>query len=338
MELQKPKVSIISGYYNREDYVQESIQSLLDQTFTDFEIIIFDDCSTDSTRQKLRRLAATDSRIVLILHEQNQGFVNGIIDAVAIAKGDYIAIHGSGDFSLPERIEKQVEVLDQSGSIGLVGCYVENIELNMGFERVTLWKHDVTGKCIDLLNKQNLFTHGEVMFKRALYNQAGGYRSFFKFTQDYDLWTRMAIHSEFFTIPEVLYRRYLRRDGASVVPEKRLLQSLLAVIVRQNIRFIKKGKPDLVDEYGNQAIDYITEIPKKSAELLTNRTLEVLIEKGKKSVLARRVIFLFSKQRDYLFLGVLLRTLVLLPQSFIERLAKNSVFKYILSVTIYKLP
>lgn len=334
----KPRVSIISGYYNREDYVLESIGSLLDQTFTDFEIIIFDDCSTDSTAQKLQELASVDDRIVLIIHTENRGFVRGIIDAVAIAKGDYIAIHGSGDFSLPERIEEQVKVLDQSPSIRLVGCYVENVNFVGNHETVTVWKHDVKGECIDQLAKNNLFTHGEVMFERTLYDEAGGYREYFKFTQDYDLWSRMALHGHFYTIPKVLYRRYLRSDGASVVPEKRLLQSMLSVIVRENIRFIKIGAPDLIDRYGDRAIDYISEIPKQSVELLTNRLLEVLIDQKQKSTLAKRVISLLTRQQQNKVLGRMLKVLLLLPGGILKKTRENSAFKYLLTVIIYKLP
>ena len=104
----QPLVSIITVYYNREQYIKESIQSLLEQTYKNTEIIIVDDGSNDETLNILNKF--TDNRIRIISHG-NMGFVKSIKKAIDISKGKYIAIHGSVDISHANRIERQVDFL-----------------------------------------------------------------------------------------------------------------------------------------------------------------------------------------------------------------------------------
>ena len=137
----EPLVSVISAYYNREDHVEESIQSLLDQTYENLEIITHvDDGSTDNTLERLRRF--DDPRLKIVTHE-NCGLVLSFIKAIEMSSGEYIAIHGSGDLSLPRRIEKQAALLQEKEKVGVVGCYVNNIDTVTGHEMVR--EIDVSG-------------------------------------------------------------------------------------------------------------------------------------------------------------------------------------------------
>lgn len=243
-------VSIITSYYNREDYVTESIQSLLDQNYDEFEIIAIDDDSSDNTYKKL--LEFNDDRLKVITH-QNMGIVKSFIKAIALSKYKYIAIHGSGDISYPDRIRKQAEYLDKHKNIGLVSCNVENYSMKDHTSRILKYNIDSTNEMTNKLLKKNYFTQGEVMFRKDVYEKAGGYRPFFKYAQDKDLWLRMSLHTNFSKVDEVLYRRYLLEDGVSSVPKKRFLQAIYSSFATDCLIERMSTGSDFIDKYGNLA-------------------------------------------------------------------------------------
>ena len=253
---ENPLVSIICGYYNREQVVLESVLSLMNQSYRNIEIIIFDDCSTDKTYDRLMEVSAEDWRVKIIRHTKNKGFVRGIIEAIEYSSGEYIAIHGSGDLSFPDRIKRQAEVLMKRPEVGVVGCYLENVNISKEVAEVKIVQKELDGDAKELLLVENPFTHGEVMYRRDLYEKVGGYRELFTFTQDFDLWCRLSHHCDFYIVKEILYKRYLLPDGASVKLEKKLLQQMLREFGIQNHELRLKENRDLIDRYGFQSLFY----------------------------------------------------------------------------------
>jgi glycosyltransferase involved in cell wall biosynthesis len=239
-------VSIITAYYNRENNVTESIQSLLDQTYENLEIIVIDDGSTDNTAKKLHEF--NDPRLKVIVQD-NMGLVKSFRKAVSLANGEIIAVHGSGDISHPQRIEKQLKVIQENPEVGVVGCYVYDKNLVNGdyLERKPVIPK---GNLTDGFLEYNYFTHGEVMYTKKVYEEVGGYREFFKFAQDRDLWLRLSLVTKFSVVPEFLYTRFTLPDGVSASIEKRIIQKSLAELSRQCIKYRREGKKDLVDNYG----------------------------------------------------------------------------------------
>lgn len=218
-----PFVSIISGYFNRAELLDRTIQSILSQTYTHFEFLIFDDYSQDNTKELLLKYKElNDPRLKIIIHEKNHGFVEGLINAIKMSKGEYIAIQSSGDISLPERILKQVKILNENPEVTVVGCHYMNIVETQGLSRIR--KPSADNLDFDLLLRGNIFSHGEVMFRRSAYDLTGGYRSEFKFCQDYDLWLRMIKIGPFRVVPEILFERYIQFDGVSYDPKKAINQ------------------------------------------------------------------------------------------------------------------
>ena len=112
--MNKPLVSVIIPCYNAEKYVEEAIRSIMTQTYSNLEIIVTDDCSSDNTLMILETLAAEDSRIKVIKNEKNLKIVKSLNNMIEVAQGKYIARMDADDISLPERIEKQVSFLDSS--------------------------------------------------------------------------------------------------------------------------------------------------------------------------------------------------------------------------------
>jgi len=228
-----PKVSVITGFYNRGPLLERTIESILNQTFRDFELIVFDDASTDDSASILRSLAEKydDPRFTYDVHPENLGFVQGLSNAIARSTGGYIAIQGSGDASLPRRLELQADLLDQRPEVGVVGGWYFNVQEGLGTQR--LRQPNANDMTYDDFLKANVFSHGEVMIRRSTYEAAGGYRTEFVNAQDYDLWLRVAKIARFATVPEPIYERYVQFDGVSYVPRKIVTQSCYSVSARR---------------------------------------------------------------------------------------------------------
>lgn len=229
----KPSVSVVVGYYNRRDVLEQTLDSILDQSFADLELIVFDDASVDGTARALQdyKERRRDPRLRVITHEKNRGFVWGMINAIKQSSGEYIAIQGSGDISLPNRIERQVELLRRRTEVVAVGCWYTNLNQSTGSYE-TVHPNADTATFEDLLER-NFFTHGEVMYRRNAYERAGGYRPEFTFVQDLDLWIRMRKLGNFATVPEVLYERTIRGDGVTSNLDKFAHQVRFPVLARK---------------------------------------------------------------------------------------------------------
>ena len=249
----RPLVSVISCFYNRADSARQSVESLLAQTYRNLEILLVDDGSRDNTLERLS--SYKDPRIKLIAHS-NKGFVRALCNAIANSSGDLIAIHGSGDISFPTRIEQQANLLINNPDIGVVGCYVRNF--NIIRRKWDIFRPSVDGDQLATLVRRNCFTHGEVMFRRRCYEQVGGYREFFQFAQDRDLWLRMAPITRFAIIPEVLYQREPDKGSVTKNPQKSRKQVYLSefAVYCANIR--KESGYDPLDVDGYEAFQSIT--------------------------------------------------------------------------------
>ena len=116
-------VSILMPVYNAEPYLSEAIQSMLNQTYTDFELIILDDCSTDRSADVVQTFS--DTRIVYHRNDVNYGLANNLNTGIKLAKGKYIARMDGDDISLPERIERQMQFLSIHPEVDLVGCWLK---------------------------------------------------------------------------------------------------------------------------------------------------------------------------------------------------------------------
>jgi len=230
------KVSIITGYYNRADALELTLESLRRQTYHDIEIVVFDDASSDNTQAVLDTLLERwkDDRFTIRRHQKNIGFVQGLIDAISATDSEYIAIQGSGDVSHETRIEKQVARLEQDPKIGMVGGQFTEVQENSSETRRVAMFPDANGISINDLIKRNIyFSHGDVMYRRISYESAGGYRSAFKYSQDYDLWLRIMRNDGVGTVCENLYDRYVRFDGVSYSPPKIIEQECYSILARR---------------------------------------------------------------------------------------------------------
>jgi glycosyltransferase involved in cell wall biosynthesis len=217
-----PKITVVMGACNDADKLSGSIDSVLSQTFGDFEFIIVNDGSTEiASRRILDSYLARDSRL-RVFHKENEGLTRALIDGCDAARGDYIARIDVGDVMLPERLELQGMVLDRHADVGFVSCWTDFCAPEWEF----LWTskgESEGGKPVDMVKKyheheayEDITHHGSVMFRKSTYEEAGGYRRQFYYGQDWDLWYRMAEKSKFYLIPRVLYRVRIFPTGISM--------------------------------------------------------------------------------------------------------------------------
>lgn len=196
----RPMVSVIMPIYNGQDYLRVAIDSVLAQTFSNFELIIVNDGSTDSTRSIVE--SYTDPRIRLF-NQENKGLVPTLNRALSLAQGTYIARHDCDDISDHTRFEKQVEYLDQHSSAVLLGTgytLLDDNESKIG--RFIPFLDDTTIRQDFLL--RNPFGHGTIMLRKTATAEAGVYAPL-SYTEDYEYWWRLAGAGEVHNLPESLY-------------------------------------------------------------------------------------------------------------------------------------
>lgn len=194
------KVSVLMPVYRtKEEYLRVAIESVLNQTFKDFEFIILDDCPTDSREKVIQ--SYDDARIKYVKNKQNLGISKSRNKLIDMAKGEYLAIMDHDDICLPERFAKEVDVLDKNKDIGVVGCAIHKIESKK-----------------DMINPQNdadikkalmmkcVVTHPSAMIRKSILEEHNiRYNEYYSPAEDYKLWCQLIPLTQFYNIPEVLF-------------------------------------------------------------------------------------------------------------------------------------
>lgn len=204
-----PKVSVLMPNYNCEKYLPEAIESILNQTFTDFEFIIIDDGSTDNSWDIIQEYAAKDSRIVAVKNEENLKICKTLNKWIALAIWKYIARMDSDDISLPDRFEKQVTFLDQYPEVWIVWWTMEMIDENWNI--YSKREYNTTDKEIrDKIFRYSPFCHPVIMMRKNILEQSWWYDDNLVYSEDYDLYFRIWMHSKFANINNTLiyYRMF----------------------------------------------------------------------------------------------------------------------------------
>ncbi|MGF1523653.1 MAG: glycosyltransferase [Leptolyngbyaceae cyanobacterium] len=221
-----PEISVIMSVYNGSpNYLRESIDSILQQSFTDFEFIIIDDCSSDDSGSILSEYASRDRRIRLFRNEQNLGLTKSLNKGLSLAQGDYIARQDADDISLPTRFEKQVAWLEAEAETVLLSCEIQPIRPDGTFGTVSdrACSADLLGW--HLLFHNHLGGHSQVMFRRQPVIELGGYNEAYRYSQDYELWCRLTSVGKLAILPEALLQQ--RFHNGSISANKRSQQNAL---------------------------------------------------------------------------------------------------------------
>ncbi len=249
-----PRVSVIIPSYNHEKYIAGTIQSVLDQTFRDFEIVITDDGSTDGTVNEIKNFK--DPRIRLFTFKKNQGAAVAARKSITEAKGEYIAMLSSDDIFLQDKLEKQVKFLDAHSDIGAVFTYAHIIDEdgNDFTDENNYYLHifnQPNKSRFEWLNyffyKMNCLCHPSVLIPKKRYDEIGYYDLRFAQLPDFDLWIRLCMKYDINILPEKLIKFRIRKGGANASgnrPEVRVRTSWELTQILENFLAIKN-----IDEF-----------------------------------------------------------------------------------------
>jgi len=236
---QTPLVSVVMAVYNGEPFLAAAMDSILNQTYTNFELIVVDDASTDRTAEILKNY--TDPRVEIYTNPDNIGQTRSLNRGLALAKGSIIARHDADDISQPDRFQRQIDYLIAHPEVGLLGTsYTVISDTGQVLEEVILPTTDEALN--ERLDDGNIFCHGSVMFTADAVKKVGGYNEGFRVTQDYDLWLRLAEVSKIANLPDVLYQ--FRFDSNSVSRTKRGLQLAYRQLALKLARQRRNGQPE----------------------------------------------------------------------------------------------
>ena len=225
--MNSPQISVVMSVYNGEKYLKEAIDSILSQTFKDFEFIVIDDGSTDGSLDILRNFEKGDSRVKIVTRE-NKGLVASLNECVALAKGEYVARMDADDISLPERFEKQIHFIKEN-DLSVCGSWAMGIDGNGN----TVSKLDYAPSLKKIKSYcliHNPFIHSSVMFRKDIFEKAGGYRIFFKHIEDYELWTRIVFKYKTDNLQHELLKYRIHSD--QITKKNNLLMRAGGLVVR----------------------------------------------------------------------------------------------------------
>ena len=250
IKMKNPKVTVLMSVYNGEKYLREAVDSILGQTFKDFEFLIVNDGSTDKSGEILE--SYNDPRIEIINNNKNIGISKSRNKGLRIARGKYIAVMDADDISLPRRLEKEVEFLEQNRNMGLVGT--DYLIINEKGKVI----HAV--RCINgyrelkiKLLEGNQFAHGSIMFKKECTKKVGFYREEFMLALDYDLILRISEKFEVSNIPEFLYKWRINIESVSV--KKKALQDKYALMAIEFAKERRQSGKDKLQSLKKEEID-----------------------------------------------------------------------------------
>lgn len=236
-----PLVSVLMSVYNGEEELTASLDSILSQTLQELELIVVDDGSTDRTGELLA--ACSDPRLQVIT-QANSGLTLALNRAALQAQGRYLARMDVGDYSLPQRLERQVDFLEQHPEIA--GCGSCTAWIDSRGEVIGTSQVVTTPAAIRRgLLKMNLLSHGSVMIRRVLFQALGGYRPFFRFAQDYDLWLRISEQYRLTNLVEVLYQWQIAPGAISA--RHYALQQAYRSLARQSALARRRNRPDPIE-------------------------------------------------------------------------------------------
>lgn len=249
-----PKVSVLMPVYNtEEEYLREAIESILNQTYTDFEFIIINDGSTNNAKDVI--LSYDDARIKYY-EQENRGLINTLNRGISLCSGEYIARMDSDDISLPERFGKQVEVLDKNPDIGLVGGFIKFFPDDYILEYVEYPKY------LDFLNNNSL-GHPVVMFRKSVFEKYDLKYENYLHAEDYELWTRLVKYTKIYNIQELLLN--YRVHDTSISVKHCELQKETANRIKQNMLDFLTGDKELQQKIRELLVTARVPQPKKKS-------------------------------------------------------------------------
>lgn len=201
--MKKPLVSVLMPAYNAEKYIGEAIESILNQTFKDFEFIIIDDASTDGTWEVIQRYAKKDRRIISLQNDSNKKICKTLNRGIKMAKGKYIVRMDADDWSFPDRIQKQVDFMEKNTRHTISGGSMLITDENLHPYALRTYPSSDS-----LLRRKIMryspFSHPAVIYRTDLAKKIGGYHMLY--AEDIELYLNLGKYGLFGNLPDTLIK------------------------------------------------------------------------------------------------------------------------------------
>lgn len=279
-----PVISIVMPvYHTNNNFLSEAIESIINQTYQNFEFIIISDDTLERTKEILNYYQNVDKRI-RVYYQQREGLISSLNRGIHLAKGKYIARMDSDDISHPERLKKQIEFLDRHPDIGVCGTLMDNINADGIFvgKTTTPLSHN--------LIEWNLFfgcsmSHPTIMMRKEVIENYGYYNIEGEFAEDYELWTRLILQTKFANLSESLLKLRLHGNNVSVINIQRawktnsktrysfLKRFFFSINTKQKITFIESDVWGAVKTNNSQIVKQLYLLQKLYQLYVENRIL-----------------------------------------------------------------
>lgn len=266
-------VSVILPVYNAQDYLKESIDCILNQTYTNFEFIIINDGSTDNSENIV--LSYSDPRIKYY-YQENKGLGATLNIGLDLCKGKYIARQDQDDISHIDRFKKEVEYLDENPNVLLLGTRAKIFKDNSDYVDYHTHATNPADLKFDLLF-DNPFVHSSVMFRKTAIEKIGNYNSDRNLYEDFDLWSRFSQEGDVANLPEVLVEYRVHDKGLS----KNFANFKVYALYNQGLNNIKKLVNSNDDAFSDleALFHWKKELYKGSSVKTLKNALELISEK-----------------------------------------------------------
>lgn len=231
----RPKVSILICTYNRSHTIQKALDSALTQTFSDYEILILDDASTDNTEVIIKPYLNNNS-IKYFRHDKNMGIANNRNYGLNNSLGEYIAVLDSDDIWIDiNKLKKQVSFLEDNKDFSIIGTNIESVDE----KDILIKKYNFETSDLRIRNKmllQNQIAQSSVVYRKDIALEFGGYNSDYVICDDYDLWLKIGTKSKISNLPDYTVKYLDHSQGISKS------KKLLAAIEHKKIIYKYKDK------------------------------------------------------------------------------------------------
>jgi glycosyltransferase involved in cell wall biosynthesis len=259
-------ITAVMSVFNGQAFLAEAVDSILGQSFGDFEFVIIDDGSTDQTAEILRQYAARDARIRIHRHD-NMGRTQSLNVGIRIAGGKYIARMDADDISLPNRFQEQFSFMEDHPDVGLVGGAFQLISVNGSLiDAIRYPTQDLEIR--SALRVDNPICHPAAFLRKKLVLEAGGYRKPFVESEDYDLWLRLSERAQLANLETFVLQYRIHLNQVSIKNMTHQKMCVLAARAAAGVR--RRGLPDPLSHVDEVNRDLLERLGVSEVEIEAN--------------------------------------------------------------------
>jgi glycosyltransferase involved in cell wall biosynthesis len=261
--MDSPTISVVMSVFNGEPFLREAVESILAQTFRDFELIIIDDGSTDTTPQILVDYAKRDSR-VRVFRQENVGRAESLNRGLTLARSSLVARIDADDIALSERFQRQLDFLSSHPEVGLLGAAYVRIRADgrtIDTEKPPLDDAQIRQH----MARYNPICHSTVMMRKELALAVGGYRKLLLDTDDYDLWLRMSERTKIANLEEPVVRYRIHARQVSVGNSNH--QTWCVIAARTAAVYRARGEPDPLSQAREITPQFLNQLGVTASEI-----------------------------------------------------------------------